>query len=353
MTTCARPAWIFRRLLGVVYVCAFWSMVVQLDGLFGSDGILPARDFMQAAREWTGADGLGLARFHVVPTLFWISTSDGFMSAVCIVGVVGGVLLAVGVAPLITAALPWIAYLSLMTVGQVFLGYPVGRAAARDRSPRGVPGAARLARPAARRGRRRYARVWLFRWLLFRLMFASGAVKLVERRSHLARASPPSVPLRDAAAADLGRLVRAPASGVVLNVLTRRMFVVELVAPFLIFGARRLRLIACRASRRRSRSVIALTGNYAFFNLLAIALCVLLLDDAMRAARPPSADAHAGRARVRALAVAAARPLPVSIAGVRSWSSAVRPAPSRSRGPALTAVRSRRSTSSTATASSR
>ena len=123
VTTYARPAWIFRRLLGVVYVCAFSSMVVQLEGLLGSDGILPAREFMQAAREWTGADGLGVARFHAVPTLFWISTSDAFMSAVCIIGVVFGVLLAAGVAPLITTALPWIAYLSLLTVGQDFLGY--------------------------------------------------------------------------------------------------------------------------------------------------------------------------------------------------------------------------------------
>ena len=178
MTTYARPAWIFRRLLGVVYVCAFSSMVVQLDGLFGSDGILPARDFMQAAREWTGADGLGLARFHVVPTLFWISTSDAFLSAVCIMGVGGGVLLAAGVAPLITTALPWIAYLSLMTVGQDFLGYQWDALLLETGffalfvAPAGWLDRLRDAAPPMR------GAVWLLLWLLFRLMVASGAVKL-------------------------------------------------------------------------------------------------------------------------------------------------------------------------------
>ncbi len=57
------------------------------------------------------------------------------------------------------------------------------------------------------------------------------------------------------------------------------MFFIELAVPFLIFAPRRLRhagawtLIALQIA-------ILLTGNYCFFNLLTIALCVLLFDDA-------------------------------------------------------------------------
>src|SRR5208337_2740119 len=56
------------------------------------------------------------------------------------------------------------------------------------------------------------------------------------------------------------------------------MFVIELVLPFFIFGSRRLR-IAAACGLVGLQVLIALTGNYAFFNILTIALCLLLLDD--------------------------------------------------------------------------
>src|SRR5688500_16445102 len=56
------------------------------------------------------------------------------------------------------------------------------------------------------------------------------------------------------------------------------MFVIELVVPFFIFAPRRLRHLAC-ALLALLQVVIALTGNYTFFNLLTLSLCVLLLDD--------------------------------------------------------------------------
>jgi hypothetical protein len=58
------------------------------------------------------------------------------------------------------------------------------------------------------------------------------------------------------------------------------MFVVELGLPFLVFLPRRPRLIAC-AGFMVLQFLIALTGNYGFFNLLAVALAFLLVDDAV------------------------------------------------------------------------
>jgi hypothetical protein len=54
--------------------------------------------------------------------------------------------------------------------------------------------------------------------------------------------------------------------------------VVEIIVPFFIWAPRRLRLIAAGLLIVLQLG-IAITGNYCFFNLLTIALCLLLIDD--------------------------------------------------------------------------
>jgi len=56
------------------------------------------------------------------------------------------------------------------------------------------------------------------------------------------------------------------------------MFAIEGLVPFLIFAPRRIRFAACAAMTALQILILA-TGNYGFFNLLALALCLLLLDD--------------------------------------------------------------------------
>ena len=65
-------------------------------------------------------------------------------------------------------------YLSIVTAGQIFMGYQW------DFLLLEAGFLAIFLKPA-------YTRVWLFRWLLFRLMFESGAVKLLEWRPFLAQ----------------------------------------------------------------------------------------------------------------------------------------------------------------------
>jgi hypothetical protein len=323
--TFARPAWMFRRLLGVAYGCAFWSLAVQLDGLFGSEGILPAREYMDAAREWAVTDGVGPTRFHAMPTLFWISSSDAFLHAVCFTGLAAGVMLAGGIAPLLSTAVAWTAYLSTMTVGQDFLGYQwdallletgffalfVAPLRWLDR----VPDA-----PAPMRGA-----VWLLRWLLFRLMAASGAVKLssgdptwssLTALTFHFETQPLPTPLA-------WYLHQAPAW--LLEALCAGVIGIELFAPLLIFGTRRLRVVGF-ALLAGLQVAIALTGNYAWFNLLSAALCVFMLDDAVLRCSP-ALQRHPMSARA-AVAVAAALTLPVSMAAF-AWSFGVRPAAAR------------------------
>jgi len=65
-----------------------------------------------------------------------------------------------------------------------------------------------------------------------------------------------------------------------LRISTVVMFAIELVVPFLVFGPRRLRFVACVALFGL-QVIIFLTGNYCFFNLLTMVLCLFLLDDSV------------------------------------------------------------------------
>ncbi len=62
------------------------------------------------------------------------------------------------------------------------------------------------------------------------------------------------------------------------------MFFVELALPFFIFGPRRMKQVAF-VGFLFLQVLIALTGNYNFFNLLTLSLCVMLLDDALLSRR--------------------------------------------------------------------
>ena len=120
--------------------------------------------------------------------------------------------------------------------------------------------------------------VWLFRWLLFRLMFLSGAVKLLSHDKTWRDLSAMSYhywtqPLPNRISwfmAQLPLTFQRMSTAFVLGV--------ELGIPFLIFAPRRLRIFGAKWLLIL-QVLIFLTGNYTFFNLLAMAMCVFLFDD--------------------------------------------------------------------------
>ena len=69
---------VFLRLLGAVYLAAFLSLWVQVEGLIGSRGILPAHDLLDLVRQRVGA-----SRYWILPTVFWIGDSDAALQAAC------------------------------------------------------------------------------------------------------------------------------------------------------------------------------------------------------------------------------------------------------------------------------
>jgi hypothetical protein len=122
-------------------------------------------------------------------------------------------------------------------------------------------------------------RIWLFRWLLFRLMFFSGVVKLLSAdvawRGFTALTyhyytQPLPTPLA-------WYMQQAPEW--FQKASAGFLFAVELVVPFLFFAPRRLRHIAAWLTIAL-QVLILLTGNYTFFNFLTIVLCMWLFIEA-------------------------------------------------------------------------
>ena len=106
----------FLRGLGVGLFLSFVSWSVQIIGLIGPDGILPARDVFSGALERFSF----LAALIQVPSLFWISQSEGMIYGVLFFGVIGSVLLAFNVVPKIGVLFAFVSYLSIISVSEQF-----------------------------------------------------------------------------------------------------------------------------------------------------------------------------------------------------------------------------------------
>ena len=272
--TYARASALFLRILALSYLAAFVSLWVQVDGLIGPRGILPADRFLEWVRGQTGNE-----RYWLVPTLAWLSPGTGMLHFLCGAGAAVSIAVLVGIAPTLGLFLAWAFYLSLSSVGQIFLGYQWD-ALLLETGLLAIflsPPAWRLRFSAARPPSETTRRLLL--WLLFRLMFSSGAVKLASgdpawRSLTALRYHYETQPLPTWLA---WFFHQQPLSFQEISCVF--LFFVELVVPFLVFLPRHGKLVAF-AFLVTLQLLIALTGNYAFFNLLAIALCVLLIDDA-------------------------------------------------------------------------
>ena len=275
--------WLFLRGLALVFAIAFVSLWVQVDGLIGSRGILPITGFLARVREATGG-----AALLQLPTLCWISASDASLHALCALGLLLSAALFLGFAPRLALALLWLVYLSLVVAGQDFLSFQWD-VLLLETAVFAIPFAPPTFRPGlAREPEPTRLSLLLVRWLLFRLMFASGVVKCTSGDAcwgfgdlsaltfHYWSQPLPTV---FAWYADHLPLAFQKFSCAV-------MYAIEIGGSFLIFAPRRARQVAFVAFLFL-QLLIALTGNYGFFNLLSVVLGLPLLDDAVLARFAP------------------------------------------------------------------
>jgi hypothetical protein len=279
--TCRFSSSILLRGLAVIYFIAFTSLIPQITGLIGTQGIDPLNPYLNAVRSQTGVE-----RYWEVPTLTWWANSDVSLKVICWTGAGVSVLVAAGVAPLPGFFILWLLYLSIVSVGQDFLSFQwdallleVGFAVLLI-APSGIRPAYRSEPPPAAR--------WALRLILFRLMLESGMVKLLSGdptwrnltalRYHY-ETQPLPTPLAWYASQLPGWFQTASVAGV---------FLIELGVPFLFLMPRRPRLIGAWLTIALQLAIAA-TGNYTFFNLLTILLCIFLFDDRHLHAKPAPA----------------------------------------------------------------
>lgn len=269
-------AWVFLRLLGLIYAAAFASLAVQILALAGSQGIYPITEQLQQAAEQHEA-----LRLIYYPSVFWLASADWALPAVAWGGAALGLLLTFwpwiagsrgrwwgnrGWGERIVLILLYLLYLSLVHAGQYFTHFQwdnllleAGFLAIF------LSGGTRLV-------------VWLFRWLLFRLRFESGLSKLISGDLSWRDLSALPHYFETQPLPHLGAWYADQLPDWLLRVGTCGTLVVELVVPFFIFLPRRWRLFAAAVTVLWQLLIIA-TSNHNFFNLLTIVLCLFLLDD--------------------------------------------------------------------------
>lgn len=264
--------WVFLRGLGCIYLIAFLSLWAQIQGLLGSNGILPAERYLTNIHQQ-----LGLKSYHLFPTLFWLNSSDLFLHILCGVGVGLSLLLIVGYIPTFCLTTLWFLYLSLVTIGQVFLSFQWDILLLETGFLAIFISSLSIKDNINVNSSYHTLYMWLLRWLLFRLMFASGYVKLVSdevwRNLTALNFHYETQPLPTL----FGWYIHQFPEWF-QKVSTFIMFGVELVIPFLVFAPRRLRTLGSFILIGLQLSII-LTGNYCFFNLLTILICLILIDD--------------------------------------------------------------------------
>ena len=269
----AKSTWLFGRGLGIVALIAFVSLHVQVSGLIGSHGITPAEDLLR----YFASVGTG---FWDVPSVTWLlGASDFVLHTVCILGEAAAALMIAGVWQGPASLAMALFYLSLVNVGGTFTALQWDTLLIEM----GFVGAALLPWRASHRWARPHEPHPVARWAVFlvgfRLMFLSGLVKLKsgdDAWAHLTALDYHywTQPLPNPLSWFVHQLPSAVHRASTLVVL-----LVELLIPFAIFFGALGRRIAFGALSALM-VIIVLTGNFGFFNLLAIVLLVPLLDDA-------------------------------------------------------------------------
>jgi hypothetical protein len=267
------PRWIFLRALGLIYFSAFFSLVFQIRGLIGPNGILPAADYLPlVARE------LGNSRFWFAPTLLWFSAGSPMLMAICWAGMLASLLVVLNIWPRGTLAICFICFLSFVTAARDFSGYQSDSMLleagflALFFAPGGLRPLWGRSRPPSR------ISLFLLLWVWFRIYFESGVAKIASgdpQWRHLTAIydyfqNGPLPTWVGWYAANLPHWFLKGTAAVTLGI--------ELGLVWMMFLPRRFRIILFWIVTPWELGII-LTANYTFLNYIVLFLGFLLLDD--------------------------------------------------------------------------
>ncbi|PSN35844.1 Lipase maturation factor 2 [Blattella germanica] len=243
--------------------------------LYGNNGIIPAKTQLDSKAQTLSA------RIHNKPTLLWLAPYIGLnteymMDVLALAGIflafTGFISQKFCTAPSFAGL--WSLYYSLYQVGSTFLWFQW------DILLLEAGAISVLVAPLRYRSlsRRRTSSTspsdnisfWLVRWLLFRLMFSSGVVKLTSMCPTWWGLTALTVHFESQCIPTSLAWYAHHLPRWFLRLSTALAFVIEIGIPTLFFFPVRSVFL---------QIAIILTGNYNFFNLLTVVLCISLLDD--------------------------------------------------------------------------
>ena len=272
------PRWIFLRAVGVVFLIAFGGIIYHAQVFVGPHGLTPLGDKLA---ELTGQWGHGWEVVLRAPSLFWLSSGAGMISAVAWLGLLSAMAVVLNLWPRMSLFVCWLCLLSFVSVWGLWSGSQVDRLMLETTlvclayAPAGYRpglGAASPPRPIA---------LFMLRWLLFRIMFENGIIKVISGDPRW----------RDWTAMDF--LYETSPFPTILGYLDHQLshsyhvwevaltYAAEFPAPLLaVFGGRRGRWFAI-AVWTVFQAGIQLTNNFGWLNTASIAMGLILLDDQM------------------------------------------------------------------------
>ncbi|MEE2986836.1 MAG: lipase maturation factor family protein [Nitrospinota bacterium] len=265
---------LFLICIGIIYFIAFLSLWQQVVGLIGSRGIVPLEETLKAYELRFGAE-----RFQVMPSVFWLGSSDGFLEGLCLAGMGLSLLVLAGISPVPALVLLWFFYLSFLGGGNVFMAFQWDTLLLETGflaiflAPGGIrPRLSSEAKPST-------LILFLYRLLLFKVIFSSGMVKLLSGDESWRNLTALMFHYETQPLTTWVGWYAHQLPGWFQKFSVLGVFAIQLLVPFLIFAPGRLKWLACFLLSFL-QILIMLTGNYCFFNLLTLALCLFLLDDA-------------------------------------------------------------------------
>ena len=266
--------WISLRALGLIYFSAFYSLVFQIRGLIGPQGILPAGEYLQAVAR----SGVAHVRVWYAPSLLWISSSSGMLMALCWIGMIASLLLVLNFWPRAMLLICFLCFLSFVSTSRDFSEYQSDGMLLEAGfislffAPPGLRPGLGAKHPPSRAG------LFLLQWEWFRIYFESGIVKLVSGEPQWRNFTAmdeyyQNGPLPTWIGWYLQHLphwFHASATAATL--------VMELGLIWMILLPRRFRVILFCIVTVWELGVIS-SANYAFLNYLVLSLGILLIDD--------------------------------------------------------------------------
>src|ERR1043166_2086189 len=160
---------VILRLIGFVYFFAFLSLATQVLPLIGSNGLLPADAFLHSIQNYFGSK---TQAFISLPSIFWFGISDQLLLSLAWAGVVLSLIVMLGYANSILMALLWALYTSFVHIGQDWYGYGWEIQLLETGFLAIFLCPLLDGRPFPNRAPPTLV-LWLFRWLIFRIMFGA------------------------------------------------------------------------------------------------------------------------------------------------------------------------------------